>query len=339
MWRSSPRPTRSLWHLIGRLVGLVLSFQARADLLVEELPGQATDISYGANGSLWIIGADSTDQDRPIYRWDLATTNWIQVPARGKRIAVDPQGNPWMLNEDGDVSHWENTDFANKPGRGTDIAVGANGDVWMIGWYANAFDIDTRPNNRDIFRWTGSDWQQVNGGGVRIAVSPTGQPWIVDKDGNVRRLGNNGWESMSARAQDIGIGPEGSVWITGHKNWTGDGALDRWNGTEWVGQGAYGTAVSVAPNGLPAFTKRDGSIYRGIPPPELRLSQPTFNGGRLEFSFPTLTGHTYIVRVRRGLASPWQELLRLTGNGNPMTVGETPPPGTTASFYSVVQAD
>ena len=80
-----------------------------------------------------MVAYDPSDKDRDIYRWTGSHGRISRV--KGTRIAVDPQGNAWVLDGDGGVKHWENGGWSDKPGRGTDIAVGANGDVWMVGWY------------------------------------------------------------------------------------------------------------------------------------------------------------------------------------------------------------
>ena len=56
-----------------------------------QIAGKATDISIGANGTVWVIG----DGGVP-YRWNGKT--WQPHSGGGSRIAVDPKGLPWVLN-------------------------------------------------------------------------------------------------------------------------------------------------------------------------------------------------------------------------------------------------
>jgi hypothetical protein len=123
-----------LARFAGNVILALATFQVAAEtLVVQDLPGDGTDISAGAEGSIWLVGYDSTDKDRDLYRW--TELGWERIPGDGFRIAVDPEGNPWVLEGDGDVKHLENGSWIVKPGRGTDIAVGVNGEVWMVGWY------------------------------------------------------------------------------------------------------------------------------------------------------------------------------------------------------------
>lgn len=50
------------------------------------------------------------------------------------RIAVDPDGSPWIIQVGGRIYHWKNDQFMRMPGRARDIAVGAEGSVYAIGY-------------------------------------------------------------------------------------------------------------------------------------------------------------------------------------------------------------
>ncbi|MCL4179674.1 MAG: hypothetical protein KJ072_18240 [Verrucomicrobia bacterium] len=307
---------------------------AAETLVVQDLPGDGTDISAGADGSIWLVGYDSTDKDRDLYRW--TELGWERIAGDGFRIAVDPEGNPWVLEGDGDVKHLENGIWVEKPGRGTDIAVGANGEVWMVGWYNDLLDTDRNPENRDIYRWTGSAWEEVDGGAVRIAVAPDGTPWILNDDGRLRQRVNGEWVPVDGRATDLGIGSDGTVWVTTlTDDWGEDGKLARLEGTNWINQTRSSAAVTVDPTGMPWFTMGDGDVYRGLGY-EGRLSTPVVQPGQVELSFFTATGASYLVQVRRDLGLPWTELQRVTGNGSLMTVTDTPPAEARTSFYGVL---
>jgi hypothetical protein len=320
---------------IALVSGLSLSHTQAEVVPVEGLPGRGTDLSVGADGSAWMIGWDVFDKNREIFRW--TNSAWSLVEGRATRIAVDPQGNPWALNRDGRVMLWRDGVWVDMPGRGTDIAVGAQGHVWMVGWYKNLLDTDSAPQNRDIYRWAGSDWEQVGGGAVRVGVMPDGTPWIIDRDGRIRRLTPEGWAEVGGRAQDIGMGADGSIWITGHSGWSGDGAIDRWDGSNWVAQGRSGRAITVGPEGMPWFANDDGDLFRGVAGFELRLEPPVVVGGVVELRFLSLNGANYTVHLRRTLVEPWRELIQVTGTGQMLTVSDRPPPEANASFYQLTE--
>ena len=100
----------------------------------------AQDIGVGADGTVWIVGAEA----RPggaVPKWlkDPATKTWktLAPPAAASRIAVGPQGVAYTVNDKGEV--WT----LHKQGGGEllspanqlfamDIGVGADGTVWIV---------------------------------------------------------------------------------------------------------------------------------------------------------------------------------------------------------------
>jgi hypothetical protein len=326
-----------LKHVAAILCAVVLCLTASSGvaqtLVIQDLPGEGTDLSVGADGTVWLVGYDPSDKTRDLYRWNGSA--WDQMEGDGFRIAVDPQGNPWVLDGDGDVKYWANGAWSNKPGRGTDIAVGANGDVWMVGWYNDLLDTDRDPENRDIFHWMGSDWEKIDGDAVRIAVAPDGTPWILNDDGRLRQRVNGEWVPVEGRAIDIGIGADGTVWVTTlTDDWGEDGKLAMLQGTNWITQTRSSASVTVAPNGMPWFTQGDGDVFRGLGY-EGYLETPVVSSGHVELSFFTLSGTNYAVQARPDLGSPWSELERVVGNGDRITVTNTPSTETRTSFYGV----
>jgi streptogramin lyase len=142
--------------------------------------GHAIDISAGADGSIWVIGYGEPSDGR-IYRWDNATSNWSPIDGGGRRIAVGPDGLPWVVNTAGEIyrRHKDGT-WQRFPGLARDISVGAEGSVWIIG--TNKIGNDYR-----IFRWNEaiSNWEVADGMGTRIAVGPDGRPWVMNSAGQV----------------------------------------------------------------------------------------------------------------------------------------------------------
>ena len=93
------------------------------------LPGLGSDIGVGADGSVWLIGTDpvgavsiasgesvgprtsrlvgtnpvGADADLAVHTWN--GTNWDGVDGGGVRIAVGPDGTPWLVNSFGQIFH------------------------------------------------------------------------------------------------------------------------------------------------------------------------------------------------------------------------------------------
>ena len=95
-------------------------------------PAGAPTSRVGANGAIWLIGASPLGGGNfGIYHW--TGTTWARFPGAAVSIAVDPAGNPWVINSGHLIYHWNGTTWTQFPGGGTDISVGANGAIWLIG--------------------------------------------------------------------------------------------------------------------------------------------------------------------------------------------------------------
>jgi hypothetical protein len=139
-------------------------------------PGLATDVAVGANGSVWAVSANPVSGGYRLWRW--TGTAWAPVRGGGIRIAVDPSGNPWMVNSLHHIYRWAGTGWTRMPGAATDLGIGANGSVWAVS--ANPVSGGYR-----IWRWTGTGWAPVSVGGLAIAVDPVGYPWVVNSGNQI----------------------------------------------------------------------------------------------------------------------------------------------------------
>jgi hypothetical protein len=71
------------------------------------------------------------------------------------------------------------------------------------------------------------------------------------------------YERFPFRANDVGAGPEGSVWIVGHGAAWANTDVYRWNGVGFEADGAAkGMSITVGADGLPWLVAADGTIYR-----------------------------------------------------------------------------
>jgi len=71
----------------------------------KELPGKATDIGVGAEGTVWIEGANSTGGNNELLKWD--GSDWIAFQGgaahEAAAVAVGPDGMPWIVGSKGHV--------------------------------------------------------------------------------------------------------------------------------------------------------------------------------------------------------------------------------------------
>jgi hypothetical protein len=184
----------------------------------QRLPGAATDISVGADGSVWALGVTSVTGGYDIYHWDAASWTWKAIPGGAVRIAVDPNGIPWIINNLGGIFKWDGAAWQQLPGAARDLAInGYDGHVHV--WMVSTPLVTTHPLlprtgcgttgcaaasvagsvagvassclpvvcEGSIYTWTGSAWSQVPGSAARIAVGKESDndPWILSASGAI----------------------------------------------------------------------------------------------------------------------------------------------------------
>jgi hypothetical protein len=150
--------------------------------------GNGRDIGVGADGSVWRISDQvaGSGGDFAISKWNPATSSWnVPVSGGGVRIDVDASGNPWVVNNIGQI--WRkppsSNTFTQVPGlTGVDIGIGANGLVFVLSTEAYNGGADKK-----LYRLidTNGGWKLTNGGGSRVCSDNTGKPWLVTANGNV----------------------------------------------------------------------------------------------------------------------------------------------------------
>jgi Tectonin domain/Fibronectin type III domain len=219
------------------------------------VPGSATDIAMGADGSAWTIGTNPMADGYGIYQWS-GTTGWVEVPGAAVSIAVGPDGSPWVVNAAHQIFHLTGTTWTQYPGAATDIAVGANGSVWITG-------TDQLAEGYGIFEWSGTAWAQVSGAAVSIAVGPDGSPWVVNAAGQIYHLTGTTWTQYPGAATDIAVGANGSVWITGTDQLADGYGIFEWSGTAWDQVPGSAVSIAVAANGYPWVVNSANAIYAG----------------------------------------------------------------------------
>jgi hypothetical protein len=150
----------------------------------EQLPGAARDIGIGG-GKVYVIGNNQAPGGFGIYRWNGSPTGnaWDRVPGGAVRIAVDRNGSPWVVNDQGNIYLWANGRFEPVPGKANDIGCGGD-EVYVVGY-------NSVPGGYGIYRYAGlvggRPWESIPGGAVRIAADDKGKPWVVNDAGKIYR--------------------------------------------------------------------------------------------------------------------------------------------------------
>lgn len=156
----------------------------------DQMPGTATDVGIGADGSVFIIGTEfaTITGGNIIEKWNGSA--WDKMPdCAGVRIAVDPHGTPWVVNKSNIVFQYGGTYLWNPITgiAGNDIGIGADGSVFVTGK-----DSTLATYNPPVYKLQGgSIWTQVPGiSGTSISVDPSGKPWYIDKQGILHKPTN-----------------------------------------------------------------------------------------------------------------------------------------------------
>lgn len=244
------------------------AYSASATCAVTVVNANATDVGVGADGSVFVVGNDSVSATGGygIYKWINGGLHKLPDCA-AIRVAVSPQGVPWVVNKSNLIFRYNGTTWDQMPGAATDIGIGADGSVFAI-----STQFATITGGNTIMKWNGAGWDTMpDCAGIHIAVDPHGVPWVVNKSNIVFQYGGTYlWNPMQGIAgNDIGIGADGSVFVTGK-----DSTLTSYNppiyqfnssgsGPIWSEvPGISGTSISVDPNGKPWYIDQTGVLHK-----------------------------------------------------------------------------
>jgi streptogramin lyase len=223
--------------------------------------GAARDVGVGADGSVWVIGTNAVPGGYGIYR--RANNTWTNIPGGAERIAVDPQGNAWVVNSTNNIFRFEGSRWVQTTGGARDIGVGANGTVWVIGTNAEA-------GGYGIYRSTdkGANWTKIPGSAVRVSVDAKGNGWVVNNANNIFRFDGSKWVQLAGAATDVGIGADGAAWVIGT-----DSGIYRWENNTWAKKPGGAAQIAAGPNGAVWVVNQGNQIYQANASPP--ASSPT----------------------------------------------------------------
>lgn len=221
----------------------------------DHIPGQATDIGVGANGTTWIIGNNPVTYGHSIFRWMDNIQAFVKVAGEAVRVDVNHFGIPWVVNNSGDIYRWKKRQWEHVPGKATDIGIGPDGSVFVLG-------INQIQGNYEIYHWNGSGWDLFPGRGIRIDVDASGNPWVVNSAGNIYRWTGTKWELLPGLATDISIGKV-TAWVTGTDNVSGGHGIYRWNSQSRNWNRTPGGAVAISVGAPPAAKGMMGHLTSG----------------------------------------------------------------------------
>ena len=142
----------------------------------QKLPGWGIDIGVGGpNDDVWLVGTDS-------QLWHLESSNWVPYGGNVRRVTVDHQGQPWVVNVDYAILQYVNG-FHFRAGFGYDIGAGISGAIYIAG------------TDRNLYQWNGGGWNQrsdLGGNAANVAVDNSGQLWWTTTDNSI-------WHTVPAK--------------------------------------------------------------------------------------------------------------------------------------------
>lgn len=226
-------------------------------------PGKFMDVGAGADGSVYLVGADYIPGTAGYRVYKYVNNELHKLPdVAAIRIAVSPQGVPWVINYQNQVLIYNSGAWQQKPGLATDIGTGADGSV-----YAVSTTVYSNTGGFTILKWNGTSWDTMTDcSGTRIAADQHGVPWVTNKSNIVYQFsGSVLWNPISAfQANDIGIGADGSIyisaWDTGVFGY--NPPIYKYTGSGWTQvNNAFGTSISVGPTGALWWLDSSGALH------------------------------------------------------------------------------
>ncbi len=147
----------------------------------EALPGLAREIAVGANGAVWCISAsDFAPGGGSIHAWN--GRDWEHADGGAAvKLAVGPDGNPWIVNSAGQIFRRSGEGWELLPGLARAIAIGADGSVWCLCATQNPA-VDS-----SVHYWNGFDWEHIPGAAVKIAAGLPGTVLLVNAQHQIFR--------------------------------------------------------------------------------------------------------------------------------------------------------
>ena len=208
--------------------------------------GAATDVSVGADGTVWAIGTAAAPGGGGNQIFERQGSSWNVMPGGANEVSVAPNGSAWVVNSIHQIFHWNGSNFTRVPGAATDVSVGADGTVWAIGTVAAPGG-----GGNQIFERQGSSWNVMPGGATEVSVAPNGSAWVVNSIHQIFHWNGSNFTLVPGAATDVSVGADGTVWAIGTAAAPGGGGnqIFERQGSSWNVMPGGANEVSVAPNG------------------------------------------------------------------------------------------
>lgn len=129
----------------------------------------AIDVAVGG-GRTWVLAGKAGSKEASA--WVLVNGQWFETPSKGKRIAVDDKGVPWLLAKDGAIWTVINDRWVKMTGLGIDIDIKKAGEPVVVGTDSMIWAYDGQKKT----------WTSANVLGKSVAIGPDGTLIYADTD-------------------------------------------------------------------------------------------------------------------------------------------------------------
>lgn len=166
-----------------------------------QVPGAAIDIGMSANNISWVIGTDNRGGGKGIYRW--TNGNWQNIPGGAVRVAVNPIGNAWVINNQDYLYEWTGSSWNYISAvSGKDVAVSSNGTVLLL-----------QPTKIRIKKPSDTTWSSLDGPSgktmLRISADFNANPYVITTENKLYQNNGTLWYEIPTPGQgivDVGVG-------------------------------------------------------------------------------------------------------------------------------------
>jgi kumamolisin len=225
-----------------------------APIVWKQITGSGVDIAANGSGVVWIVGPDPVGAGPAACVWDGKA--WKPFPISASRVAVAPDGTPFVVTSKNEIGHLSANGWQQLPGSAVDIAVAGDGTVWVVGGAAQDGDYG-------VYVLAGGSWRRMPGAGIRIAASASGGVLLIGSKGDLHAWSGGVWQALPGVGVDGCIAADGSIWMLGGtQTGAGYGVYRSGNGG-WNLTNGSGIAIAIGSNGAPWLINASGEISAG----------------------------------------------------------------------------
>lgn len=261
-----------------------------------QLPGSASQVAAGYDGSLWVLSQDTGSVDKHI--WHYVNNTWINVPGLAAQIAIDPTNNTlWAINSGGGIWHFNNGTWTSPGGGARSIGVDATGNTVYV--------VSNGGGGPDYALWenSGGSWRQIGGAGTAVFGNPdsnqytlasgsVGLPgtYILNSSGQIWYENTNATFSFTnfpGAASDIAATTSSGIFVLSYPASASGNGIYYYNFymPGWVQES--GAATNISTDGISLYAVGgSGAIYQ-------TAAQGLFFAGGTESASFTSSGGTY----------------------------------------------